>query len=135
MKVRVNSIYRYEPNGWDTFDRTANNGLVRGQLVRVINLYGCPKANTMGQCYVADLKTGIWCMVSTGSLVKPQGEVLTQRQIKNRLRKLAHANVGTEAIATYHQDGTVNIHLDSEHCYTCDRPKNDCGCVENGGTY
>ena len=24
---------------------------------------------------------------------------------------------------------------DPEWCYTCDRPKNDCGCVENGGTY
>lgn len=24
---------------------------------------------------------------------------------------------------------------DPEWCYTCDRPKNDCGCVENGGNY
>src|SRR5579863_3469493 len=22
-----------------------------------------------------------------------------------------------------------------EWCYTCDRPKGDCACVENGGTY
>lgn len=24
---------------------------------------------------------------------------------------------------------------DPEWCYVCDRPKIDCGCVENGGTY
>lgn len=22
-----------------------------------------------------------------------------------------------------------------EWCFVCDRPKNDCACVENGGTY
>ena len=25
--------------------------------------------------------------------------------------------------------------VDPAWCYVCDRPKNDCGCVENGGTY
>jgi hypothetical protein len=23
----------------------------------------------------------------------------------------------------------------AEWCFTCDRPENDCGCVENGGNY
>lgn len=27
------------------------------------------------------------------------------------------------------------LQRDPDWCYTCDRPKNDCGCVENGGTY
>ena len=25
--------------------------------------------------------------------------------------------------------------VDAAWCYTCDRPKTDCGCVENGGNY
>jgi hypothetical protein len=25
--------------------------------------------------------------------------------------------------------------VDENWCYTCDRPKDDCACVENGGTY
>jgi hypothetical protein len=27
------------------------------------------------------------------------------------------------------------LQRDPDWCYTCDRPKSDCGCVENGGTY
>jgi hypothetical protein len=69
MKVRVNSLYVYDPNGWDRFRPCQNNTLTPGDVVRVINLPSAPKANTMGQCYVADPKTGKFiCMVSTGSL-------------------------------------------------------------------
>jgi hypothetical protein len=56
MRVRVNSIYRYNPVGWDVFRKCLGNTLTPGQLVRVINLPGAPPANTMGQCYVAILK-------------------------------------------------------------------------------
>jgi hypothetical protein len=69
MRVNVNSIYRYNPNGWDMFRPCDGNKLVQGQIVRVINLPMAPKANTMGQCYVADVITRKFiCMVSTGSL-------------------------------------------------------------------
>lgn len=79
MKVRVTSTYKYNPIGWDVFHPTSNNDLHPGQLVRVINLRGCPPANTMGQCYVvpATNPTGNtpearrgFVMVSTGSLEK-----------------------------------------------------------------
>jgi hypothetical protein len=68
-RVRVNGLYVYTPNGFDRFHPTSNNTLLSGQVVRVINLPGAPKANPMGQCYVGDRETGKFiCMVSTASL-------------------------------------------------------------------
>lgn len=69
MKVRVGSTYVYSPNGIDISCPCKGNHLKEGQLVKVINLPMAPKANTMGQCYVADPTTGVFiCMVSTNSL-------------------------------------------------------------------
>jgi len=68
MKVRANSFYRFDPVPMDAI-RPAHQGLVRGDIVKVVNLYGCPKANTMGQCHVE--KDGVFMgMVSTNSLEK-----------------------------------------------------------------
>lgn len=70
MRVKPNSLYLYNPNGWDAFRPCSGNTLRIGQLLRVVNLPMAPKANTMGQCYVAEPRTGKFiCMVSTGSLV------------------------------------------------------------------
>lgn len=70
MRVKTNCLYLYNPNGWDALMPCKGNRLIIGQLVRVINLPSAPKANTMGQCYVADARTGAFlCMVSTGSLM------------------------------------------------------------------
>jgi hypothetical protein len=73
MKVRVNSVYQFNPNGWDTFD-ACGQLLKPGDLVQVINVYGCPPANTMGQCYVRLVgdSSKAFQMVSTGSLSKSQ---------------------------------------------------------------
>jgi len=49
-KVRVNSLYVYHANLLDRTDGRTN--LKNGELVKVVNMYGCPKANTMGHCYV-----------------------------------------------------------------------------------
>ena len=69
MKVRANTKYKYQPNGWDIYDKAPLNDLQPGDIVKVVNKYGCPKANTMGQCYVE--KDGVFRgMVSTGSLTK-----------------------------------------------------------------
>jgi hypothetical protein len=69
MRVTVGKIYHYSPNGWDSIFPVGAEKLTLGQQVKVINLPGAPKANTMGQCYVADVNTGKFlCMVSTGSL-------------------------------------------------------------------
>lgn len=70
MKVRVNSLYMYVPCLLDRID--GRTSLKHGDVVRVINVYGCPKANTMGHCYVGDAKTGKFIgMVCTSSLIKP----------------------------------------------------------------
>lgn len=66
-RVRVNSIYTYHANLFDILH--GPDHLINGDTVRVINLHGCPKANTMGMCYVADVKTGEFIgMVCTNSL-------------------------------------------------------------------
>lgn len=68
-RVRVNSVYIYEPVMLDRID--GRTGLKAGDKVRVINLPGCPKANTMGHCYVANPETGKFIgMVCTNSLRK-----------------------------------------------------------------
>ena len=67
QRVRVNSVYTYDPNILDICD--GRTGLRKGDVVRVINVHGCPKANTMGHCYVGDVKTGKFIgMVCTNSL-------------------------------------------------------------------
>ena len=67
-RVRVNSLYIYHACGLDRFD--GRTGLADGTLVRVINVPGCPKANTMGHCYVGDPNNGdkFIGMVATSSL-------------------------------------------------------------------
>jgi hypothetical protein len=66
-KVRVNSVYTYDPALLDLVDgRTA---LKTGDKVRVINVHGCPKANVMGHCYVGDIETSAFIgMVCCNSL-------------------------------------------------------------------
>lgn len=47
MRVRVNSKYCFVPV---MIDR--NIPINSGSIVTVVNLHGCPKANTMNHCYV-----------------------------------------------------------------------------------
>lgn len=56
MKVRTGSEYFFHPNLLDLVD--GRTGLKSGDIVRVVNLPGCPKANTMGHCHVEDRVTG-----------------------------------------------------------------------------
>lgn len=68
-RVRVNSVYTYRPCLLDRVD--GRTGLKDGDKVKVVNLPGCPRANIMGHCYVADVTTGKFIgMVATASLVK-----------------------------------------------------------------
>jgi hypothetical protein len=50
MKVRANAKYIYYPNLLDRCD--SRTRLVPGDIVTVVNLPGCPKANTMGHAHV-----------------------------------------------------------------------------------
>ncbi len=79
MKVNANCLYYYNPCILDQIDACKGNQFKKGDRVRVINLPGCPKANTMGQCYIVPADAvkddrGRWntdfAMVSTASLQK-----------------------------------------------------------------
>jgi hypothetical protein len=50
MKVRANQVYIFHPNLLDRVD--GRTDLKSGDTVRVVNLPGCPKANTMNHCHV-----------------------------------------------------------------------------------
>lgn len=49
-KVTIGRWYKYQPVGMDLWD--ACSDLKLGDHVKVVNLPGCPRANTMGHCYV-----------------------------------------------------------------------------------
>jgi hypothetical protein len=73
-RVRVNSIYHYVPVMIDELHPPIAVGLGKlksGDIVRVVNLPGCPKANTMGhahfQCNGGEFG-GLCC---TNSLLTP----------------------------------------------------------------
>lgn len=68
MKVRAGSIYAYRANSWDRFD--SRTCLRNGELVRVVNMHGCPKANTMGHCHVQRLDGQFIGLVCTASMLK-----------------------------------------------------------------
>jgi hypothetical protein len=74
MRVRVNSIYRFTANYFMDRNARLTDGcpLEVGDLVQVINLPGCPSANTMGQCYVRLVgdTSKAFVMISTSSLEK-----------------------------------------------------------------
>lgn len=67
-KVRVNSNYVFHPVLFDVLNPPANQKLVDGDVVKVVNIKGCPPANTMGMCYVN--REGVFAgMVCTNSLI------------------------------------------------------------------
>lgn len=68
MRVRVGSIYIYKPVPLDKID--AKVSCKEGDRVRVINLPGAPKANTMNHCYIETLEGQFLGMVCCNSLEK-----------------------------------------------------------------
>jgi hypothetical protein len=67
-RVRVGSLYIYHANLRDATDGRTN--LKTGEVVKVVNMHGCPPANTMGHCYVVrkDDVTTFVGLVHTNSL-------------------------------------------------------------------
>jgi len=101
MRVKTNSLYKYSPNLLDAFHPCSNNSLTDGQVVRVVNLPSAPKANTMGQCYVAEPVTRKFiCMVSTSSLspMTPEERGCYERLAKRRIKQ--HAPVVAIVVET-----------------------------------
>ena len=73
MKVRVNSIYTYNPVPIDKINPSfgVTDGILKaGDKVKVVNKHGCPKANTMNHCYVNTIDGQFAGMVCCNSLVK-----------------------------------------------------------------
>jgi hypothetical protein len=64
-RVRVNTLYRFVPVPIDFGARNVEEN----DIVRVFNLYGCPKANMMGHCYIQHLGGEFIQLVCTNSLV------------------------------------------------------------------
>ena len=78
-KVRANSTYIYDPVMLDKINPPFDVTLKRGDVVTVVNLPGCPKANTMGHCHIK--KDGVFAgLVCTNSLVPYQE---WKKRIKN----------------------------------------------------
>ncbi len=65
-RVRVGSIYRFEPVLLDRTDPPYD--VLPGDLVRVVNLPGCPKAGTMGMVHVLHLDGRFAGLVCCNSL-------------------------------------------------------------------
>ena len=90
MRVRVNSVYVYHPNLLDVVDGRTN--LKSGDLVRAVNLPGCPKANTMGHCHVADPLTGKFIGLVHCNSLHTKGEYIAYL----RARIAEHEKAGAE---------------------------------------
>lgn len=79
MKVKANSEYIFYPNLLDRVDGRTN--LVPGSIVRVVNLPGCPKANTMNHAHVT-YNSVFAGLVHTNSLYSPKDRQLVIDAIK-----------------------------------------------------
>lgn len=68
-KVRAGAIYTFRPVPMDIWDSRIYKGIVRdGDKVRVVNLPGCPPANTMGHAHIETLAGEFAGLVLTNSL-------------------------------------------------------------------
>jgi hypothetical protein len=69
-KVQAGRTYVYRPVGMDLWDSRVYNGAVHpGDYCRVVNLHGCPRANTMGHCHINTMDDKFAGLVLTNSLV------------------------------------------------------------------
>jgi len=79
-RVRVGKLYRYKPVLLDRAHPPYN--VREGDIVRVVNLPGCPKAGTMGHCHVEHFNgdfAGLVCCNSLEDLNASERKA-TQRQ-------------------------------------------------------
>ena len=90
MRVRVNSLYVYDPV---LPDRMANLPINKGDIVRVVNLHGCPKANTMGQCYVADPDTNHFLGMVCCNSLEPITEDVKLAETLVRVRRVSKRDI------------------------------------------
>lgn len=69
-REKKKTVYRFEPYGFDIFDRRSNQPEV-GQLVVKVQPFGCPRNGTMGHCFVEPADgSGHFSLVCEQSLVR-----------------------------------------------------------------
>ncbi len=85
MKVRANSQYIFYPNLLDRID--GRTDLVPGDIVTVVNLPGCPSANTMNHAHV-NLNGRFAGIVHTNSLHSMSDRRLVMDRIMEDMKKL-----------------------------------------------
>ncbi len=72
-RVRAGAKYRFDPVPLDQINppHGVTSGLIAaGDMVRVVNLSGCPKANTMGHCHIQTMAGEFAGLVCTNSLIR-----------------------------------------------------------------
>jgi hypothetical protein len=87
-RVRVNSLYRYKPVLLDRCHPPYN--VREGDIVRVVNLPGCPKAGTMGHCHVEHPNgdfAGLVCCNSLEDLGAPERKAAQRQAVPRRLEQ------------------------------------------------
>ncbi|HEX3105624.1 MAG TPA: hypothetical protein VHQ22_14355 [Terriglobales bacterium] len=80
-RVRAGRLYRYKPVLLDRGHPPYN--VQEGDIVRVVNLPGCPKAGTMGHCHVEHLNgdfAGLVCCNSLEDLSASERKQLKDKQ-------------------------------------------------------
>jgi len=70
-------VFTYEPVGLDRFDPACS--ATPGQKVRVVDVPGCPKSGTMGQCYIEDAETGVFLGMASIKSLRGDNNGLLQR--------------------------------------------------------
>lgn len=135
-KVTVGKLYVFSASGWDKFlpsKSPRNHGtsvaedVPDGTVVRVITLPGAPPANTMGQCYIADPKTGEFLgMVSTKSLTPYTGKPISGPQTSkpetpqdpNMTKMITAVNAAIKGLKA---EGTTKVNLQTLKNYITSR--------------
>lgn len=84
MRVQANRKYIYYPNLLDRCD--SRTQLVPGDIVTVVNLPGCPRANTMGHCHV-EINGKFGGLVHVNSLHPMSDAKLVAARIREDLAK------------------------------------------------
>ena len=71
MKVKAGRTYSYDPVGWDQLDRPYGDP-IPGALLIVVNLPGCPPANSMNHCHVNFAESGNFAGLVHCNSLRPQ---------------------------------------------------------------
>lgn len=82
-RVRVGNLYHYDPVLIDRTSRHTHH-IEPGLYVRVINMTGCPPANTMGHCYIENMLGEFLGLVCCNSLVDL--DAATRRKLRKQWR-------------------------------------------------